>query len=59
MSETLRKPPAGNKPRRATMSSMPSTDAARLAPGLHIVATPIGNLATSPCARSRRWRAPT
>jgi 16S rRNA (cytidine1402-2'-O)-methyltransferase len=45
MTEMLRKPPGGEQaaPRRYVLDGHP-TDAARLAPGLHIVATPIGNL---------------
>jgi 16S rRNA (cytidine1402-2'-O)-methyltransferase len=45
MSEMLRKPPGREQPapRRYVLDGHP-TDVARLAPGLHIVATPIGNL---------------
>src|SRR5258708_31672323 len=45
MSETLRKPPGREQtaPRHYVVDGH-RTDAARLAPGLHIVATPIGNL---------------
>jgi 16S rRNA (cytidine1402-2'-O)-methyltransferase len=45
MSEMLRKPPGRDQPapRRYVLDGHP-TDVARLAPGLHIVATPIGNL---------------
>jgi 16S rRNA (cytidine1402-2'-O)-methyltransferase len=45
MSDMLRKPPGRDQaaPRRYVLDGHP-TDVARLAPGLHIVATPIGNL---------------
>ena len=45
MSETLRKPPGREQtaPRHYVLDGR-QTDVARLAPGLHIVATPIGNL---------------
>src|SRR5579863_2407184 len=45
MSEMLRKPPGREQsaPRRYVVDGHP-TDVTRLAPGLHIVATPIGNL---------------
>src|ERR1700732_2707071 len=45
MSEMLRKPPGREQtaPRRYVLDGHP-VDVARLAPGLHIVATPIGNL---------------
>jgi 16S rRNA (cytidine1402-2'-O)-methyltransferase len=45
MSEMLRKPPGREQtaPRRYVLDGHP-IDVARLAPGLHIVATPIGNL---------------
>ena len=43
MSEMLRKPPGREQTRRYVLDGH-QTDVARLAPGLHIVATPIGNL---------------
>ncbi len=43
MSEMLRKTPGREQIRRYVIDGHP-TDVARLAPGLHIVATPIGNL---------------
>ena len=43
MSETLRKPPGREQIRHYVLDGR-QTDVARLAPGLHIVATPIGNL---------------
>jgi 16S rRNA (cytidine1402-2'-O)-methyltransferase len=43
MSETKRQPAAGPAPRRYVLDGRP-TEVPRLAPGLHIVATPIGNL---------------
>ena len=60
MSETLRKPPSREQttPRHYVLDGH-QTDVARLAPGLHIVATPIGNLGDITCGRSRHWRAPT
>jgi 16S rRNA (cytidine1402-2'-O)-methyltransferase len=43
MRETLRKPPGREQTRRYVLDGH-QTDVARLTPGLHIVATPIGNL---------------
>jgi 16S rRNA (cytidine1402-2'-O)-methyltransferase len=43
MSETKRQPAADLTPRRYVLDGRP-TEVSRLAPGLHIVATPIGNL---------------
>src|SRR5580698_6172958 len=43
MSETKRQPASDPKPRRYFLDGRP-IEAPRLAPGLHIVATPIGNL---------------
>ena len=43
MSDPLRQPPGREHPRHYSVDGRP-TEVARLAPGLHIVATPIGNL---------------
>ena len=43
MSEMLRKPPRREQTRHHVVDGH-TTEVARLAPGLHIVATPIGNL---------------
>jgi 16S rRNA (cytidine1402-2'-O)-methyltransferase len=44
MSDTARKPPAADGTPRRYLLGGQAIDAARLVPGLHIVATPIGNL---------------
>ncbi len=60
MSKERQAPPGHSSDRARTYTiDGHAVDAGKLAPGLHIVATPIGIWATSRCGRSRRWQAPT